>query len=117
MRGFSDLSSAFQQPDSANITNSPTGVLLPFHLDSGHVNAACTHDISHDWLPQHQSWNNGAMDGFVSSRLAINSSDAVLTMGYYNRADLPFIRSCGCFHHLRQLFLPGHRPERSQPAL
>jgi len=90
VRGFSDPSTAFQQPDSANTTHSPTGVLLPFHLDSGRVNAACTHDISHDWLPQHQSWNNGAMDGFVSSRLTINSSDAVLTMGYYNRDDIPF---------------------------
>jgi phospholipase C len=30
------------------------------------------------------------MDGFVSSRLAINTSDAVLTMGYYTRADIPY---------------------------
>ena len=90
VRGFSEQSSAFQQPDPANTTDSPAGVLLPFHLDTSQVNAACTHDITHDWLPQHQSWNNGAMDGFVSSRLAINSSDAILTMGYYTRADIPF---------------------------
>ena len=30
------------------------------------------------------------MDGFVTSRLAINANDAVLTMGYYTRADLPY---------------------------
>jgi phospholipase C len=30
------------------------------------------------------------MDGFVSSRLSINSNDAVLSMGYYTRADLPY---------------------------
>jgi phospholipase C len=30
------------------------------------------------------------MDGFVSSRLPINSNDAVLSMGYYTRADLPY---------------------------
>src|SRR5258708_11087911 len=30
------------------------------------------------------------MDGFVSSRLPITPNDAVLTMGYYTRADLPF---------------------------
>ena len=90
VRGFSDPSPAFQQPDPANTTNSPTGLLLPFHLDTSKTNAACTHDITHAWLPQHQSWNNGAMDGFVSSRLLINTNDAILTMGYYTRADLPF---------------------------
>jgi phospholipase C len=40
-------------------------------------------------VPQHQSWNNGAMDGFLSSRLPVNSIDAVLSMGYYARPDLP----------------------------
>src|SRR5467141_3795080 len=90
VRGFSDQSPAFQQPDPANTTNPPAGVLLPFHLDTSKTYAACTHDITHDWVPQHQSWDSGAMDGFVTSRLATNSNDAVLTMGYYTRADLPF---------------------------
>jgi phospholipase C len=90
VRGFSDQSAAFQQPDPANTTNSPVGQLLPFHLDTTTTNAACTHDISHDWVPQHQSWDNGAMDGFVTSRLPIDANDAVLAMGYYNRADLPY---------------------------
>jgi len=90
VRGFSDQSMAFQQPDSSNTTNAPIGTLMPFHLDTTTTNAACTHDISHDWVPQHQSWNNGAMNGFVTSRLPISASDSVLTMGYYNRADLPY---------------------------
>jgi phospholipase C len=30
------------------------------------------------------------MDGFVTSRLPINSNDALLSMGYYNRADIPY---------------------------
>jgi phospholipase C len=30
------------------------------------------------------------MDGFVSSRLPIDANDAVLTMSYYTRADLPY---------------------------
>ncbi len=90
VRGFSDQSPAFQQPDPANTTNPPAGVLLPFHLDTSKTNAACTHDITHDWVPQHQSWNSGAMDGFVTSRLPVTPNDAVLTMGYYTRADLPF---------------------------
>ncbi len=90
VRGFSDQSLAFQQPNPANTTNPPVGVLLPFHLDTSKMNAACTHDITHDWVPQHQSWNSGAMDGFVTSRLPVTPNDAVLTMGYYTRADLPF---------------------------
>src|SRR6202795_2188833 len=90
VRGFSDQSPAFQQPDPANTTISPVGQLLPFHLDTSQANAACTHDINHDWVPQHESWDNGKMDGFVSSRIPIDSNDAVLSMGYYTRADLPY---------------------------
>src|SRR5450631_4398475 len=90
VRVFSDQSAAFQQPDPANTTTSPVEQLLPFHLDTSQANAACTHDISHDWVPQHQSWDNGKMDGFVSSRLSIDPNDAVLSMGYYTRADLPY---------------------------
>jgi phospholipase C len=90
VRGYADQSAAFEQPDTANISDPPIGRLLPFHLNTASTNAACTHDITHDWVPQHQSWNNGAMDGFVNSRLAINANDAVLTMGYYQRDDLPY---------------------------
>ena len=90
VRGFADPSAAFQQPYPANASNPPVRVLLPFHLDTTMSNAACSHDISHDWVPQHQSWNGGAMDGFVTSRLAINANDAILAMGYYTRADLPY---------------------------
>src|SRR5437588_4614239 len=90
VRGFSDQSPAFQQSDPANTTDPQTGVLLPCHLDTSKTNAACTHDITHDWVPQHQSWDSGAMDGFVTSRLATNSNDPVLTMGYLTRTDLPF---------------------------
>jgi phospholipase C len=89
-RGFSDQSAAFQQPYPGNTSSAPAGVLLPFHLDTTNTNAACTHDITHDWVPQQQSWNNGAMNGFVTSRLALNPGDAVLAMGYYTRADLPY---------------------------
>src|ERR1700751_3321753 len=90
VRGFSDKSPAFAQPDPANTGNPPTGILQPFHLDTSTTNAACTHDITHDWVPQHKSWNNGGMDGFVSSRVPIDSNDAVLSMGYYTRADIPY---------------------------
>jgi phospholipase C len=89
-RGFSDASAAFRQADPANTTSSPAGTLLPFHLDTLTTNAACTPDIPHDWVSQHKSWNGGAMDGFVTSRLPSSSVNAELCMGYYTRADLPF---------------------------
>ena len=90
VRGFGDQSAAFNQPYPPNSSSAPAGVLLPYHLDTTTTNAACTHDITHDWVPQHQSWKNGQMDGFVTSRLAINANDAVLSMGYYTRTDLPY---------------------------
>src|SRR5881409_2736064 len=34
VRGFSDQSRAFFQPDPANIADPPVGTLLPFHLDT-----------------------------------------------------------------------------------
>jgi phospholipase C len=90
VRGFSEQSPAFQQPYRGNTTSPPTGTLLPFRLDMAKTNAACTHDISHSWVAQHESWNGGAMNGFVNSHIAENANDAVLTMGYYTRADIPY---------------------------
>src|SRR5260370_30853956 len=62
VRGFSDQSLAFQQPDAANTTNPPTGVLLPFHLDTSKTNAAGSNTITHDWLPQQQNWDSARRD-------------------------------------------------------
>ena len=90
VRGFGDASGAFRQADPANTTSSPAGVLLPFHLDTLTTNAACTHDIGHAWDTQHQSWNGGAMDRFVTARLPGDGQNAELCMGYYTRADLPY---------------------------
>src|SRR5437764_242228 len=66
------------------------GHLYPFHLDSQH-NGECTSDTTHDWGPQHRSFDGGAMDRFVIEHLAANGPvNGALTMGYYTRADLPF---------------------------
>jgi phospholipase C len=60
--------------------------IKPFHL-----NTHCLPDITHDWGPQHRSWNGGHMDGFVSAREPVNGPQiAPETMGYYMRPDLPF---------------------------
>src|SRR3954470_8083945 len=66
------------------------GHLYPFHLDTN-ANGECTNDVSHDWGPQHRAWNGGAMDGFVSEHLKEEGPDhGPVTMGYYQRSDLPF---------------------------
>jgi phospholipase C len=66
------------------------GKLLPFHLETKGV-AQCFPDITHSWLPQHKSWDNGAMDRFVTSHLEADGSQAgPATMGYYEREDIPY---------------------------
>ncbi len=70
--------------------------LLPYHLDMATqmVQSAGNSSIpTHDWPPQHQSWNKGAMDQFVTVH-AETSNDgpeqAPLVMGYLTRDDIPF---------------------------
>src|SRR3954447_4612652 len=102
--GFDDPSGdAFAQPGYP--APGYGGHLLPFHIDSN-ANGQCTHDITHDWGPQHRSWNGGAMDGWVREHLkAEGMADGPLTMGYYRRDDLPFYYAladaftlCDAFH-------------------
>jgi phospholipase C len=66
------------------------GHLLPFHLETGGA-PQCFPDITHNWVPQHESWDSGEMDGFVRAHLADDGAQAgPATMGYYERADIPF---------------------------
>jgi phospholipase C len=91
VHGFDDTnnSSAFQQawPGGSSST------LLPFHLDTQNSMAECTYDLSHSWQAEHDSWNGGAMDSFVSTHVSNQfegPGGGTLTMGYYTQADLPF---------------------------
>jgi phospholipase C len=90
VRGFADPSAipgVFEQPGYP--APGFGGKLLPFHINAA-MNGQCTHDITHSWGPQHLSWDNGAMDNFVTQHLAVDGPSAgPLTMGYYRRADLP----------------------------
>ncbi len=93
-RGFDDHpagdAGVFAQRDGTRTTGTPIGQLLPWHLDTATMNAACTYDPTHAWYPQHVSWNQGAMDRWMSAH---NQFDGRLvaptSMGYYTRADLP----------------------------
>jgi phospholipase C len=95
-RGFDDhprgQAGLFAQADPLRAGASPAGVLLPWHLDTRTMNAACTDDPSHAWSVQHASWNEGHNDRWViahSARRADGPVGAPEVMGYYTRADLP----------------------------
>ena len=69
------------------------GKLLPFRLTSNNI-AQCFPDITHSWVPQHNSWDGGAMDNFVRTHIEVDGEQAgVATMGYYEKADIPFYRT------------------------
>ncbi len=67
--------------------------LHPFHLHTG-----CLPDLTHDWGPQHLSWNGGKMNHFLTEHEEVDvpsnygspNGTGVETMGYYTRQDLPF---------------------------
>jgi phospholipase C len=89
VRGFGDPSvskQVFYQPDAA----SPDGYLLPFHIDTTDTCAQALPSNSQSWGPQHDSWANGAMSGFVSAHLAADGVAGQYTMAYFKRNDIPF---------------------------
>jgi phospholipase C len=69
-----------------------TGYTQPFALleDSTH-DGQWLNDPTHDWAPQHQSWNGGAMDNWLRTHVAVDgAANAPIIMGHYNRSTLPF---------------------------
>jgi phospholipase C len=94
-RGFSDPTAirlptgrpVFQQPDPAN----PDGYLEPWHMSTITSGAAAVPSLSHDWREQHASWNQGAMDGWLLTRIASDGeTNGSFTMGHYTEEDIPF---------------------------
>jgi phospholipase C len=89
VRGFADPSvpkSRFYQYDADN----PDKYLLPFHTDTHSTSAQNLPSNSHSWGPQHDSWDNGKMDGFVTAHLAADGVAGQYTMAYFERDDVPF---------------------------
>ncbi len=96
VRGFSDptaLPGVFKQAD----TDNAAGYLYPFHADTHSTSAQALPSTDHDWSPQHASWDNGAMDGFVTSRITKKVADdsydgkaGQYSMAYFQRDDIPF---------------------------
>jgi phospholipase C len=96
-RGFDDHAKqslgAFAQdyPDGSALV--PKNKVLPFHLDSS-MGFECTDDLTHDWGPMHECWNHGKMDAWVKTHTGAppeyEGPHGVMTMGYYERQDIPF---------------------------
>ena len=68
--------------------------VVPFHLDVATAMAQCAGNADipiHDWLPQHESWNHGRMDAFVSTHAHFDTTaQAPFVMSYFTRDDFPF---------------------------
>jgi phospholipase C len=89
VRGFADpkvSKKIFYQPDQSN----PDKYLLPFHADTRSTSAQAIPSNSHSWGPQHESWNGGKMNGFVTAHLSADGVAGQYTMAYYKRDDIPF---------------------------
>ena len=89
VRGFGDSKNrhAFFQKGTDGKT------VHPFHLKS-----LCLPDLTHDWGPQHLSWNGGKMNQFLAQHEKVDGErDGVPigpeTMGYYTGSDLHFYYS------------------------
>jgi phospholipase C len=97
VRGFSDpsaLPGVFNQygyEPGVGVTSS--GYMNPFNLlnNPPSENGSDTNDIDHSWGGQHASWNNGAMNSFITSHLNTDGdANGPLTMGYFTGSELPF---------------------------
>lgn len=94
VRGFDDPAalklpngrSVFYQPDA----EIPDGYMLPFHLDTGASSAQKIPSTSHAWAVQHEAWNNGRMDQWLSAHRKADGVKAPYVMSYYKREDIPF---------------------------
>ena len=92
VRGFDDRTFGAGRFSQAYPGNSPAAQ-MPFHLNTSGVQPSgeCTKDIGHQWIEQHDCFNNAAMDAFVTTHVAAEGAvTGPLTMGYYDRRDLPF---------------------------
>ena len=79
-----------RQPISIVGDELPPGISDPSLLDPEDIapfpmnNESIGHDLSHAWEVAHKAWDHGKMDGFVAAE------NSTLTMGYYDRNDIPY---------------------------
>jgi len=73
-------------------TNSAGQSYAPFHLDIKHTRSTWMGSLPHHWTDQVDARNGGRYDRWLDVKRSADEAyaDMPLTMGYYNRADIPF---------------------------
>jgi phospholipase C len=96
VRGFDDKRNrqAFTQPGYHG-RGSRNGHLLPFHTDGRKPIGQCLGDLdrpTHDWAPQHLSWNRGRNNRFYSvhAQKKWDGAFGSNVMSYFKQPDIPY---------------------------
>ena len=97
VRGFGDRQGDARSIFEQRWPGGPDGQthLFPYKLADATNQPQCAGNASvpiHDWAPQHQSWNGGKMDQFVSVHVEEANDgpkQGPLVMGYLERDELP----------------------------
>jgi phospholipase C len=94
VRGFEDPR-AVTLPDRKPVwlqTNTAGETYAPFRLDMKGSRATWLGSLPHSWRDQTDARNQGNHDGWLDSKRSGHAecADMPLTMGYYDRQDLPF---------------------------
>jgi phospholipase C len=99
VRGFNDsaaISAGLFKQKGYNVATKkadPNSYVMPFRLNTTQgatLDGEAVNDPDHSWAGQHASWNNGAMDQWVTSHVATDGlANGPATMGYYTRQDIP----------------------------
>lgn len=94
VRGFDDPR-AMHLPNNNLVwlqTNKAGKTYIPFNLDIKNTKATWMQSLPHSWNNQVNARNHGKMDGWLENKRSGNHeyADMPLTMGYYDRRDIPF---------------------------
>lgn len=94
VRGFNDPR-GITLPNNNKVwlqTDENRNTYVPFHLDINNTKATWMSDLPHGWTDQSDARNNGHYDKWLESKKSGRKEykHMPLTLGYYNRTDLPF---------------------------
>lgn len=94
VRGFNDPR-AISLPNNYPVwlqSNAKGETYSPFRLNIKDTKATWMRDLPHSWENQVDARNKGNHDGWLEAKKSGNKqyADMPLTMGYYNREDIPF---------------------------
>jgi phospholipase C len=97
VRGFNDPR-AITLPNKNTVwlqTNNKGETFAPFRLNIKDTNATWMGSLPHGWTDQVDARNNGKYDQWLQAKASGHKDykDMPLTLGYYNREDLPFYYS------------------------